>query len=166
MNLKVLCFIPREYPFYDMYSEYGICFDLRYGFLVGKADKPTAEDRDLIRLQFDRAWKGIFGDFPDQKVIAPAYSLAVVQDLAEPEGSESLITFGPEALLHFESGGFYLVFVLKTGDPDSPGSEEEIENTNREITRMIADLYDGSDSIRAGVVTIINGTIDIIPAIA
>ncbi len=158
MKIKILKFDPHIYSFPDMYFENPINFDLRYGFIIGKRNKPTAEDRDRIVQQFDQAWKGIFGDFPDHKVEPPGYSVAVVQDIMDYEPSDDP--------LYFESGGFYLVFVLKTSDPNFPDLEEEEQITNREITRMISDLYGDRLFIRAGVITIVDGSIDIIPAIS
>lgn len=127
-------------------------FGNNYSFIIGKRDKPTAEEKARIEAGFARAWEGIFRSSPGLEVVPPNYTIAVIHDPAGEKDSG----LEPETPL-LSSGRFYLLCVLS----DSAGSEMEDEEITRQITQAIEGQF-GRISPRIGVVTLYNASVTIL----
>lgn len=156
MIIKAFKFEPSLPPFLDSNSKTPVTFWKNYSFIIGKKDRPTAEDRERIEAGIARAWSGIFGSAPGLTIIPPNYGISVIRDSGEARG-ESEIPALKEA-------GFYLLFILI--ESDSQGSEEEEREITEEISRMLSKQFENSKAPpRIGFVVLYNGSVTMLEGI-
>lgn len=132
-------------------------FGNNYSFIIGKRDKPTAEEREAIESEIGRAWEGIFGSSGNQSITPPIYSVSTIHD-------PTAAAIGEPELPALSIGHFYILFILM----ESPEALiEDAREITGEITKTIRRQFEGgSGSPRIGVVTLYNASVTMVQGIA